>query len=96
MERGGMAIQTEVVRRRFSFSGNEWIRLGGFFGFIGLLHVVGWGLFILYSPRYTAIAGLGVLAYTFGLRHAFDADHSSQPLTIPLDSYYKTANVPWA
>jgi high-affinity nickel-transport protein len=52
-------------------------RLGGFFGFVGLLHIIGWGLFLLYSPRYTAMAGLGVLAYTFGLRHAFDADHIS-------------------
>src|SRR5436305_1341077 len=25
--------------------------------------------------RCPALAGLGVLAYTFGLRHAFDADH---------------------
>jgi nickel/cobalt transporter (NiCoT) family protein len=77
MERGGIVIQSEVVRRCLSFSGNEWIRLGGLFGFVGLLHIMGWGLFILYSSRYTAMASLGVLAYTFGLRHAFDADHIS-------------------
>src|SRR6185437_5418748 len=28
-----------------------------------------------YSRSYPALAGLGTLAYTFGLRHAFDADH---------------------
>jgi high-affinity nickel-transport protein len=53
-------------------------------GFIVLLHVVGFGiLFGLVAPaRYslggdhpTFTIGVGVLAYTFGLRHAFDADH---------------------
>ena len=53
----------------------EWVRLGGFAGAVAALHVAGWGLFVWYSSRYPALAGLGVLAYTFGLRHAFDADH---------------------
>src|SRR5437899_9723997 len=53
----------------------EWYRLSCFAGAIGLLHVAGWGLFAWYSSSYPALAGLGVLAYTFGLRHAFDADH---------------------
>jgi high-affinity nickel-transport protein len=39
------------------------------------VHVLGWGLFSLYSRRYPTLTGLGALAYTFGLRHAFDADH---------------------
>jgi nickel/cobalt transporter (NiCoT) family protein len=39
------------------------------------LHVAGWGLFVYYSGHYPALAGLGVLAYTVGLRHALDADH---------------------
>src|SRR5262249_8115410 len=33
------------------------------------------GLFLFYAPGIPALAGLGALAYTFGLRHAFDADH---------------------
>jgi nickel/cobalt transporter (NiCoT) family protein len=53
----------------------EWIRLGGFGGAVTALHVAGWGLFVYYSRHYPALAGLGTLAYTFGLRHAFDADH---------------------
>jgi nickel/cobalt transporter (NiCoT) family protein len=53
----------------------EWTRLGGFASAIGLLHVLGFGLFLYYVPRNPALAGLGTLAYTFGLRHAFDADH---------------------
>ena len=53
----------------------EWRRLAGFGGGILLLHVLGWGLFLAYSRHNPALAGLGTLAYTFGLRHAFDADH---------------------
>jgi nickel/cobalt transporter (NiCoT) family protein len=53
----------------------DWTRLGGFASAVGLLHVLGFGLFLYYLPRNPALAGLGTLAYTFGLRHAFDADH---------------------
>ena len=52
-----------------------WLRLSAFAGAVALLHVLGWGLFAWYSASNPALAGLGVLAYTFGLRHAFDADH---------------------
>ena len=54
---------------------DEWWRLGGFGAAVALLHLVGWGLFVYYSRSNPALAGLGTLAYTFGLRHAFDADH---------------------
>jgi high-affinity nickel-transport protein len=53
----------------------EWIRLGGFSGAVLFLHLLGWGLFLYYARSNPALAGLGTLAYTFGLRHAFDADH---------------------
>src|SRR4249920_437139 len=52
--------------------------------FIVLLHVLGLGiLFGFVTPQHFALGGdhptftigVGVLAYTFGLRHAFDADH---------------------
>src|SRR5436190_5123137 len=62
-------------RSRWAFTHAEWRRLGGFSAAIALLHVVGWGLFATYAPHYPAMAGLGALAYGFGLRHAFDADH---------------------
>src|SRR5216683_1788106 len=58
-----------------SLSRAEWLRLSGFGGAILLLHLLGWGLFLYYSRTNPALAGLGTLAYTFGLRHAFDADH---------------------
>jgi high-affinity nickel-transport protein len=54
---------------------SEWRRLGGFAGAVVLLHVLGFGLFLYYLPRNPALTGLATLAYTFGLRHAFDADH---------------------
>ncbi|WP_443078536.1 HoxN/HupN/NixA family nickel/cobalt transporter [Streptomyces sp. NBC_01497] len=58
--------------------------LGGMLGFIVLLHLAGFGvLFGLVAPKHYHLGGdhpvfnigVGVLAYTFGLRHAFDADH---------------------
>jgi nickel/cobalt transporter (NiCoT) family protein len=53
----------------------EWKRLGWFGAGVLALHLAGWGLFVYYSQHDPALAGLGTLAYTFGLRHAFDADH---------------------
>ncbi|GAA1875181.1 HoxN/HupN/NixA family nickel/cobalt transporter [Lapillicoccus jejuensis] len=50
--------------------------------FILLLHVVGWGVFLgLVVPAQYRVGaqvigvGLGITAYTLGMRHAFDADH---------------------
>src|SRR5579862_8656053 len=43
---------------------------------IVLLHIVGWGLaWFVVVPAYPFMWGFAGLAYTFGLRHAFDADH---------------------
>ena len=53
----------------------EWARLGAFGAAVLGLNVVGWGLFVFYAHGNPALAGLGTLAFTFGLRHAFDADH---------------------
>ena len=58
--------------------------LAGMAGVIVGLHLVGFGvLFGLVAPRHLELGGdhpvftvgVGMLAYTFGLRHAFDADH---------------------
>jgi nickel/cobalt transporter (NiCoT) family protein len=43
-------------------------RLFAFAGGVALLHAVGWGLYFWYSRHTPALAGLGILAYTFGLR----------------------------
>lgn len=50
------------------------------FGSILLLHALGFGVFIAFVvPEHYKGLGIGVsaLAYTLGLRHAFDADHIS-------------------
>lgn len=39
------------------------------------LHLVGATLLLINAGRYPQIIGFGFLAYTLGLRHAFDADH---------------------
>jgi high-affinity nickel-transport protein len=57
------------------FSSAEWLRLGGLYGFVIALHALGWGLYLHYAVHYPALVGLGFVAYMFGLRHAFDADH---------------------
>ncbi|MEA2428716.1 MAG: nickel/cobalt transporter (NiCoT) family protein [Thermoleophilaceae bacterium] len=62
-------------RLKGALTREEWLRLGGFGTAVAAMHLAGWGLFVYYSRHHVALAGLGTLAYTFGLRHAFDADH---------------------
>ena len=69
-----LAVQRNV-RAHWSFSAAEWLRIAGLYGFIAVLHVLGWGLYLHYARSYPALVGLGFAAYMFGLRHAFDADH---------------------
>jgi len=68
-----MASMSALLRD--SFDRGERRRLMGFFGGVGLLHVAGWGLLFAVAAGQPTILALGGLAYTFGLRHAFDADH---------------------
>jgi high-affinity nickel-transport protein len=78
-----MSLQgTSVVRALRGLSGHERRRLGGMFAFITLLHVLGWGMLVaLIAPQHLSVGttsfgvGLGLTAYTLGMRHAFDADH---------------------
>lgn len=44
-------------------------------GSVALLHIVGAACLFLSSANHPKLLGLGFLAYIFGLRHAFDADH---------------------
>ena len=77
-----MAVRqaSRISKIRRSLTGPEWLRLGGFYGIIALLHLVGWGvlLLVVVPSRYAGLGvGVGLTAYGFGLRHAFDADHIS-------------------
>lgn len=70
-----IAVPVAPVGRRVFFAPGEWARLSLFYGFIGLLHLLGWGTYLHYVSHYPQLVGLGFVAYMFGLRHAFDADH---------------------
>ncbi|HXA29532.1 MAG TPA: HoxN/HupN/NixA family nickel/cobalt transporter [Candidatus Angelobacter sp.] len=74
------AAAAPLSRARRVLSPAEWRRAAGLAAAVIGLHVLGWGTLILFvAPKYPKALGLGVgvLAYTFGLRHAFDADHIS-------------------
>src|SRR5258706_11156856 len=70
------------ISRRTPLTRREWTRAGGMGAVIALLHIVGFGILILFvvPAHYQLSTGLfglgtGITAYTLGLRHAFDADH---------------------
>jgi len=71
------------ARVRGSLSRREWTSIAGMTAFIIALHVIGWGLLVaVIAPHHYNLGssgvfgvGLGLTAYTLGMRHAFDADH---------------------
>jgi nickel/cobalt transporter (NiCoT) family protein len=67
---------------RTTWTRTDWWRSAALLGLVGLLHVVAFGLlFLVVAPGRLRLGteafgvGLGITAYTYGLRHAFDADH---------------------
>jgi high-affinity nickel-transport protein len=69
-------------RVRGSMTRQEWIRVGSMAAFVLALHIVGWGTLVgIIAPQHFSVGkesfgiGIGVTAYTLGMRHAFDADH---------------------
>src|SRR5487761_2229058 len=79
-----VATAPSTLRGRFraSLTRREWRSLNSMFAFIVALHVVGWTLLVVASTHHYGTGskgmlgvGTGVLAYTLGMRHAFDADH---------------------
>ncbi len=74
---------SRLSRLRRSLSRREWRAVAGMAAFVALLHVAGWGVLVgLVSPAHYQVSstqvfgvGLGLTAYTLGMRHAFDADH---------------------
>lgn len=69
--------------RSLNFSRSNWLSIAGMAAFITLLMVVGWGTLLLFvAPKQLSLGtagiygiGIGVTAFTLGMRHAFDADH---------------------
>ena len=82
-------MATELASRRSGLAGlhgvltrAEWWRLGSMLAVIVALHLVGWiTLVYIVDPAQLTVGGkafgigVGLTAYTLGLRHAFDADH---------------------
>ncbi|GJP39238.1 hypothetical protein CLOM_g23629 [Closterium sp. NIES-68] len=75
---------TWLVKIRGALTPREWITVGCLSAAICGLHVIGWGTLVVFVvPGHYALGGgggtfgvgLGVTAYTLGMRHAFDADH---------------------
>jgi nickel/cobalt transporter (NiCoT) family protein len=78
-------IELTAPRSRYqtlkgSFNAREWRTITWMSSTIVALHVIGCGILIAFvlPGHYKHFGiGLGILAYTLGLRHAFDADHIS-------------------
>ncbi|MBO0731051.1 MAG: HoxN/HupN/NixA family nickel/cobalt transporter [Acidimicrobiaceae bacterium] len=82
--RGATSDPSRLASFRGALSPAEWRRAAGLLGCVVALHVVGFTmLFAAVGGHYHLSAtetfgiGTGMLAYTLGLRHAFDADHIS-------------------
>lgn len=65
-----------------SWTRRDWLQSALLLGVVAALHAVGFGvLFGAVGPHHYTLGtqvfgvGLGVTAYTYGMRHAFDADH---------------------
>src|SRR5579859_5249902 len=77
-----VTVQARAERIGAALTPGEWSRAGGMAAAVAGLHILGWGMLALalsghYHISKTEIFGLGTgfLAYTLGMRHAFDADH---------------------
>jgi high-affinity nickel-transport protein len=72
------ALPATVIR----WERKDWWRTGGLLAVIAAMHVVAFGILaVMVVPHHYKVGaqvfglGLGVTAYTLGMRHAFDADH---------------------
>jgi high-affinity nickel-transport protein len=74
---------SKVMAAWRSLSSKERASVLGMAGFVGFLNLLGWGLLLgVIAPHHYHVSstqvfgiGLGITAYTLGMRHAFDADH---------------------
>jgi high-affinity nickel-transport protein len=78
----GTIYPSRLAKVRGSLNRKEWLVIGGMAITLIGLNVIGWGLVSAAATHHYHISktgllglGTGVLAYTLGMRHAFDADH---------------------
>ena len=83
-----------------ALSPKEWGKVGAMTAVVVGLNVLGWAMLLTatghhYHLTKTDVFGLGtgVLAYTLGMRHAFDRT-TSRPSTTPLESSWPRASGP--
>ena len=76
------ALSSRISKIRHGLTSREWTKVGLMAATVVALNAVGWGMLALAlrgHPHINRTAffgfGTGVLAYTLGMRHAFDADH---------------------
>ena len=74
--------RARIVKIRDGLTPEEWARVSGMVFTVVSLNVVGWGMLARRARGHYHISksqifgvGTGILAYTLGMRHAFDADH---------------------
>ena len=74
--------RARIAKIRDGLTPREWARTGGMIFTIVGLNVLGWGCLprpwavtITSARPRSSASGTGILAYTLGMRHAFDADH---------------------
>ena len=77
-----LLTSSRLARIRRGLTPAEWARFGGMVATVVGLNVLGWGMLAAalgghYHIGKTTVFGVGTgaLAYTLGMRHAFDADH---------------------
>jgi high-affinity nickel-transport protein len=82
MARSDALPTSRIGRIRSGLTPREWTKVGLMAGTVVGLNILGWGLLALALHGHTHLNrtevfgfGTGVLAYTLGMRHAFDADH---------------------
>src|SRR6476660_8930561 len=62
-------------RARGALTPAEWRRAAALAAAVLALHVAGFGILLVLAGPHGFGLGVGITAYTLGLRHAFDADH---------------------
>ena len=78
----GTIYPSRLAKLRNGLTPKEWLAIAGMTLTVVSLNVLGWGLLSAASTHHYHVSktgllgfGTGVLAFTLGMRHAFDADH---------------------
>ncbi|HEU5355312.1 MAG TPA: HoxN/HupN/NixA family nickel/cobalt transporter [Actinocrinis sp.] len=76
------SASAHAPRSRGRWGRGDWTRFGGLIAVIAAMHAAAFGILaLLIAPHHYTVGkqvfgfGLGITAYTLGMRHAFDADH---------------------